>query len=393
MERQAGSGGRRGTRLVQSIKAKAVTPGATSQQARYFPALTGIRAIAAWMVFLHHYKPFENTNSTLLKNLTGEMHVGVTLFFVLSGFLIAFRYMDNQTLNFRNYMVNRFAKIFPVYALLTSITILVYGYGNTSITLKDELFVFFMNVSFLKGFFEDLVFTGIAQGWSLTIEECFYILAPLLFLLLRKSLHFIYLMPFLFIVLGLILMDLAKDGAPYGFMRSKDFVLNMTFFGRCSEFFVGMALAIIVKRQLFNNLPKILTGAGFLIVLYSIYMISSFKVAPATSGMYTPQGKLINHLFMPIFGIAVLYLGLLREKTLLSRMLSTPVMQALGKSSYVFYLIHIGVFSDLIGGLSNNVLFAFVTMNAIAYLIYLSVEKPLNSLLKKLFTKPTSVSA
>ena len=56
----------------------------------YIPALTGIRAVAAYVVFLHHLSFFNN--GTLLWQFTNEGHIGVTIFFVLSGFLITLRY-------------------------------------------------------------------------------------------------------------------------------------------------------------------------------------------------------------------------------------------------------------------------------------------------------------
>ena len=62
-----------------------------------FPSLTGIRAIAAYMVFIHHYNTFANKG---LHDFFGEFHIGVTLFFVLSGFLIAHRYYNIEVFDF-----------------------------------------------------------------------------------------------------------------------------------------------------------------------------------------------------------------------------------------------------------------------------------------------------
>jgi len=65
-------------------------------QTSYFRPLTGFRAIAAFMVFLCHFNPvpvilpFESA-----KVFFGSMNTGVTLFFVLSGFLIIYRYIDS----------------------------------------------------------------------------------------------------------------------------------------------------------------------------------------------------------------------------------------------------------------------------------------------------------
>jgi hypothetical protein len=61
-------------------------------EANYFQALTGVRAIAAWLVFFHHYNPFSIERfGSVINQFVQEFHVGVSVFFVLSGFLITHR--------------------------------------------------------------------------------------------------------------------------------------------------------------------------------------------------------------------------------------------------------------------------------------------------------------
>jgi peptidoglycan/LPS O-acetylase OafA/YrhL len=152
----------------------------------YFKALTGVRVIAAYMVFIHHKNPFdENFFGTSIFDFFREFHIGVTIFFVLSGFLIAYRYFEEENINFKYYLVKRFARIYPVYFVLTTVTFLGYAIYYSKLDMNN-LGLYFFNITFLRGFFDDLKFTGIAQGWSLTVEECFYFLAPLFLFLLKK---------------------------------------------------------------------------------------------------------------------------------------------------------------------------------------------------------------
>ena len=60
---------------------------------RMIPALTGLRAVAAYAVFLHHYNPAPA--GTFGYRLFAQGYVGVSIFFVLSGFLIHYRYANN----------------------------------------------------------------------------------------------------------------------------------------------------------------------------------------------------------------------------------------------------------------------------------------------------------
>ena len=92
------------------------------------PALTGVRALAAFLVFFHHHPTKFLIVGPLALWL--EMHVGVTLFFVLSGFMITWRYdrRGPRPESFlRGYFVNRFARIYPLYLALMIPTMLLVG--------------------------------------------------------------------------------------------------------------------------------------------------------------------------------------------------------------------------------------------------------------------------
>jgi peptidoglycan/LPS O-acetylase OafA/YrhL len=149
-----------------------------------FPALTGVRALAAYLVFFHHFTPDEKLVGPSIYRLLTEGHIGVTIFFVLSGFLITYRYSDSLSgwrgKDLYEYFKNRFARIYPLYFILLVVTFL-------SLSERDVV-VWFLNLTLLKTFFEDYKFTGIGPAWSLTVEETFYWSAPFLFPLLKKSL-------------------------------------------------------------------------------------------------------------------------------------------------------------------------------------------------------------
>ena len=101
----------------------------SNERREYFPALTGLRAVAAAMVVLHHFNPINPARfGWRVHGLVAELHIGVTVFFVLSGFLIGYRYVGGSPVALRTYFANRFARIYPMYFLLTTVTfVLVYG--------------------------------------------------------------------------------------------------------------------------------------------------------------------------------------------------------------------------------------------------------------------------
>ncbi|OWP83373.1 hypothetical protein BWK59_10885, partial [Flavobacterium davisii] len=296
----------------------------------YYPSLTGIRFIAASMVFFHHYNPISNRNSwPLLYDFFSEMHIGVTLFFFLSGFLIGDRYFE-QKVNWKSFFINRFARIYPSFFILTTLTFIYIYYKTNVFNIK----LYFLNITFIKGFFDSLKFTGIAQSWSLTVEEFFYLLTPFLFMIIKKNKNFIYFLPIIFILLGIVI-----------YFENIIFMLDFTFFGRCFEFFSGIYLALFLKNNK-KLLTVKMTYIGSVFTFLGIFWLVYLKPGVGFYGNDLLLGKIINTFFFPLFAFTPLFIGLIKEKTFINKFLSTQMIQILGKSSYAFYLIHLGFFSD-----------------------------------------------
>jgi peptidoglycan/LPS O-acetylase OafA/YrhL len=352
---------------------------------QYIPQLTGIRCIAAYMVFLHHFNPVKIFHpDSFADHFINEFYTGVTVFFVLSGFLIAYRYMDSFTFSLRwflKYMKNRFARIYPMYFLLTVLTFIVLFHQQTyHIADAEDWRIFLYNITFVRGFFDDLKFTGISQGWSLTVEECFYFLAPFLFILYNRYKK-LFLYPVLFIAAGIALVLIFQDqSSTEGFFNSYHFMFNYTFFGRCIEFFLGVQLAIIVKRR--EQQAKVtsveFTFFGLLGMMASLIAMTLVK-GNAKFAIETVPGMLINNLLLPVF-VCCFFYGLLFEKTWMSKFLSSKPLVLLGKSSYIFYLIHQGVISAFITSFFPqqnllNLCVIFVLINLISIVLYNSIKK------------------
>lgn len=345
-----------------------------------FPALTGIRILAAYMVYLHHFNPFKSAIfGANVHYFFDGFHVGVTLFFVLSGFLITHRYYDSVDFDFKSYLQKRFSRIYPLYFILTSFTYIVGYYFFKS---YGGVGSYFLNITFLRGFFDDLKFSGIAQGWTLTVEEFFYFLAPLFFILIKKSKCMVFLIPFFFVLLGVLLVYIFQNSNFYGFMNNMNFMLGYTFFGRIFEFFSGIALGLLLKKKLKCHF-RFFTVGGVFGILFSIYFLSILENHPV-SELFFIQKSIISNVLLPVFGIMPLFYGLIKEKTAFSKVLGSKFFILLGKSSYVFYLIHIGLFRTFLNTISTNYFFIFISLNGMAIVLYFYVEKPLNSYFRKI---------
>ena len=381
----------------------------------YIPALTGVRAIAAFFVFFHHYNQLDF--SYPIQRTLNEFHMGVTMFFVLSGFLICMRYCGNSEITgswFRKYIKNRIARIYPMYLFLTLLTFLLYfligGEASVIGTVQSPILILFLNIFFIRGFFDDLKFTGVGQGWSLTVEECFYLLAPVLFIGIKRNKNNLIYYPLLLLVFGITMVLVFSNFSIFGFFKNFQFLFLYTFFGRCVEFFIGMKLALIVLEKKEKILPRpVFTTMGVLGVVIAVSVLVFLPLNGREFGLYHPFGIFTNNIILPI-AIAVLYYGLIIEKSWLQKFLSSATIQLLGKSSYIFYLIHIGVIATFLKNISRNTIdllfnwfdnhglewlpeklndsilyiaLVFVLLNLVSIVLYKLMEEPLNLAIRK----------
>jgi peptidoglycan/LPS O-acetylase OafA/YrhL len=363
----------------------------------YFPALTGIRAVAAFIVVAFHMaQPLRETATGwrgLPVQLMLEWHIGVAVFFVLSGFLITNRYANKIELTgawFRRYMQNRFARIYPIYFLLTAVSFLLlhltnlhpwYHWHNTD-TLTDKAAVLLLNFTLTRAYFEQFATVGLPTAWSLTVEETFYLLAPLLLVGLKQSQRRIIFYPLIFLSLGFLLVLFCSHFVPvYGLMASARYMLNFTFFGRCAEFVFGMGLALWVAKQPTYERAGLrytaLGTGGILIFVAAMVVLHHFH--PVTGPAQFSYGQIIaNNFILPLF-VCSLFWGLLSEQSQLRRLLESKPFDLLGRSSYVLYLLHLGTFDTLFRqyiSANNFVCLLAYTLASVA--LYKFIEHPLH---------------
>ena len=155
--------------------------------------LDGLRAFAILPVILHHCYPFDGLFG-LSDFLGGAGFLGVDLFFVLSGYLITGILLNTvkRPHYYRNFIVRRTLRIFPLYYVcLALFTISVWLFGGPLWAAMREwgngwFVVYLGNVraAWLNAYPPAFVFFPL---WSLQVEEQFYLLYPLVVLLLSQQ--------------------------------------------------------------------------------------------------------------------------------------------------------------------------------------------------------------
>jgi peptidoglycan/LPS O-acetylase OafA/YrhL len=223
---------------------------------------------------------------------------------------------------------------------------------------------------------------GIAQAWTLTVEETFYLLAPAI-IMIRSKVQ-LFLVPVIAVGAGFILVLLSKGSQ--NFFGDTSYMLTYTFFGRCTEFCAGIFLGMILTKT-DNAGFRHFTYSG--VVLIAAAIVTMALLRKPESGSLAWSEIAINNLIFP-FCVIVFFNGLLRETTLVSKILSTKVFQLLGKSSYAFYLIHVGVIQQFISReITGNRIVLVVVLNLIAIMLWYAIERPLQRILKDPELSPT----
>jgi peptidoglycan/LPS O-acetylase OafA/YrhL len=161
---------------------------------RFIPEIDGLRFIAISSVVLFHLNGFlckklpeiEGEGLSVYNNIATHGHLGVPLFFAISGFILglpfALAFAENgKPVNIRNYFVRRLTRLEPPYILTMAALFISVAFFLK--TMPPELAI----KSYLASFFyiHNIVFPGVlprlnAVAWSLEIEVQFYILAPVI---------------------------------------------------------------------------------------------------------------------------------------------------------------------------------------------------------------------
>lgn len=359
--------------------------------ALYLPVLTGIRFLAALMVFFYHYGTvifsFKPGGYPFLNAIFDEFYIGVGIFFVLSGFVITYNYYDQDIFkknNLARFILKRIVRIFPLYILLLLLYYAYYFYKNIQVSPQE----YFLNFTLLKGYSSTFWDSGIMQAWSLTTEENFYLFAPIIFYLISKKVKY-YKQIVLFFFLGLLLFVFFKIFPLWGLFGDFKTVAFNTFFGRCFEFFVGVFLAVYFKQNSLYLLNKYGSSKLFLkkFTYLGIFFIVICIILQITIknnyGSESLIGIFVNNFLLPL-GVGCFLFGLIVEKTIVYKFFRNRFVIILGYSSYAFYLLHAGIIANYFMNLfGHNTILLLIFLQALSIFIFYAVEKPIKNYLTK----------
>jgi peptidoglycan/LPS O-acetylase OafA/YrhL len=349
----------------------------STSKAGRISSLDGVRAVSILMVLYGHLsgtRDFPNRMNDGWGNALGDIaHLGVLVFFVISGFLITSLLMSERektgTISLGKFYLRRVLRIFPAfYALILALSAVAW-LGWIDLTGRDFAYALTYTVNYYPHHPWQ-----IGHLWSLSIEEQFYLLWPLALLALRQRRALI--LAVFAILAGPVVRAGIREWAFH--VDPSTPLAGMSIFpAMCDYLATGCALALLRPWLLKQGWYLRLTGSRWLVLAIPVILLINRE-----SG-YT----LVELVFSPVLniGIALLIESSTRHAdSLAGRFLNWKPVAFLGVLSYSLYLWQqpfLNRHSDAWwNAFPQNVACAFVC----ALLSYLLIERAFLGLRKRL---------
>ena len=361
----------------------------SNNKSKYLPSIDSLRALAVLAVIIYHVD---------VNYLPGGF-LGVDLFFVLSGYLISSliikEYRKTGSLNLYNFYIRRARRLLPAVYFMITVGLVVMVLFNEVLLRKSHLdaifgyiyssnwWYIFHKLDYFDSFGAQSPFKHL---WSLAIEEQFYMIFPLLFLLVnrkKKSKDGTYKLNknFLYVILGLILVSLIAHILLFDINN-----ISRIYFGtdtRAFSLLVGVVGAILYPMERLH--AKVTPQQNMLYSVVSLVSIATLITVMIYTSEYNTLLYRGGFLLVAILGLIVI-ISSGKQHTLMSRLLSFKPVVFIGKISYSLYLWHfpVLVLTTPVSEIGNpNIFFVIlriVLTFAVAIVSYVFVETPIRKL-------------
>ena len=351
------------------------------------PALTSLRFFAAFHVVIFHFQAFKiMIGPPWFQKLSSIGYVGVSFFFVLSGFILVYTYAGRPMI-LKDFWRARFARVYPAYAFSLLVTAPFFFFAL--FTLNIPFFAWakahvalglLLVVGLLQSWVPPAALNWNSVAWSLSVEAFFYLLFPLLMLyLLRRT------KPQLFLVAAASWLATLSISCSYVLLNPDHLtVVNSDVLGafwlnalkfhplaRLPEFLLGMACGFLYlnsRREAKLALPLVLSGIAAIVVV--VYFSGVIPYAILHTALLAPAFAAI------VYGLALRpsWAGLLERR----------IFVLLGDASYSLYLLHTTIMGFYFYGSTGQLrrqtplgVLVFVALAlTISVLVYKFIEEP-----------------
>lgn len=306
----------------------------------YFKHLDGVRALAALMVMAYHFFTYIDLETPLqfhLFQVSTLGRTGVTLFFVLSGFLITRILLATKGSDgfFKNFYIRRAFRILPLYYLFLFIFFFAYPplFHTAEVTPAGQAIYYF----YLQNFSQTFHWTvgGPGHYWSLAVEEHFYLFWPLV-------IHFLNRKHVRWFIGGILVVAFALRWI----MFSHGYDVSMFTLTRMDSLAMGALLALMEAERGFSP-----ASARKFLILIAAVLVPSLILLPFVSGKAMLSIQVVKYLLTTTVFFGVIgYLVSIQQNddrpSPLYWILKSPFLAYTGRISFGLYVYH--PFADML---------------------------------------------
>jgi peptidoglycan/LPS O-acetylase OafA/YrhL len=355
-------------------------------------SLTFLRFLTASFVLLHHCLGIV-PHFEIVKQIGRMGYLGVTVFFVLSGFVLF--WSRNPAVGYVNFMIRRLSRIYPLHVIGTILCIWAFRRLGTPLagavgTPLGTGANFLLIHAWPFGYHPEVRQAWNGVSWTLSCEFAFYLVAPFVFTWIA-SFDPVRTLPRVLIAWVIVTASIAYAQS----VNCQPFLIVMWWnpIGHMFDFFLGAYAAHLALNGKFKVTVS-MALVGLLVPLGEYLAFVPF--ASQTDAM-------ASYLLLP--GIALLLIAFAEYEALAPiSLFENPLLSALGDSSYALYVFHaiaLGALGMSLGFLGNVksplegeclTLAFFVVANLGALLIHYGIETPLRHAVLHLFRQSGRIS-
>tara|TARA_B100001057_G_scaffold237100_1_gene237444 strand:- start:4192 stop:6219 length:2028 start_codon:yes stop_codon:yes gene_type:complete len=305
---------------------------------KYLPQIDSLRAISVIGVIIYHLE----INFFDTKLFSGG-YVGVDIFFLISGYLITGilynEFLKREKISFLNFYLRRIRRIIPAILFLLFIVLILSFFlilpkdlvQISEISISNLFFIsniyFHYNQIFYWG--DALNINPLLHTWSLSIEEQYYFIFPIIFLICLK-IYFIKKNILLFLTISFLFFLLLSNYLSVNHYNFSFYMLP----SRVFEFLLGSILVILkINNKLKFNLKHVNSFYGFTIIILSYIFFNDYTTMPS---FWT---------LLPLLGGIIIIID--ENKNTFTHVLQNKYIVFIGIISYSLYLWHYPIITFL----------------------------------------------
>ena len=353
---------------------------------KYRPEIDGLRALSVFSVIIYHAKIYF-TSEPFLKG----GFLGVDLFFVISGYLmtsIIYEQSKNNNFSFKKFILKRIRRIFPAILFICIVSLPFIYFHIMPKDLIEQIKSILSSIFFFSNFFysyisqeyaaESSLLKPFIHTWSLSVEMQFYVILPLIIVLvIKKDLSLFK--TFLILIIIFFICSLFSNI----YFQDLNFYNSIS---RLWEFLFGGLVYLIQKKNF-----KINQNNSFInsLIILSFFTIIFYFIIFDTD-LFFKTWLLIPFVFCS--GILIFF----KENNLMNKLFNLNLISYIGKISYSLYLTHFPIFAfsritDFTKGNFEKKIYLGILIILVSIILYKFIETPFRNQ-KKINSKQFSIA-